>query len=664
MESQNEALKKDIAELLNVLNRLRTENDTYRQNFENLKAAHLTLQEHANNLQVQVSQSHEAYQTVTQQHTNTLQQLRAQMNAKEKEFEELRETLLPARDLELMRIKILEEVEGPHKIRARNLEIEIDKYRDIAYNVRREYELQKTTTEQLMSEHKALIEDMNTRHQHEVEALKSRIISLQGMVEERGETVAKIRSLQRDLLELQERHKVTVNELEEMRAERDKARVEIEQQKRSFTAQVNDEISVRKSLQGEKDHYLARCRTLESQVSDVTKQLEQTREQQTLSDQHYTSQRLALEDTIHDYSSEIDSLKMSMMDEKRQWKSEKEQNENTSSSLRQRLEESQHTVTLLQNKLSQTEREVSSKLKKIREEESVQLLKLQQEKSEIEARLEASLSTALTDNAAKENRVSQLQQDLVDANIRIKRLEEEKSLCEEKQRQNSHQLDSRDIELKERSKMIEELQSSLRQSQRTLQDYENTQNSLEQERDKLSQTLSILKDKEIPDLQRKLEIANKQVSLAASTVREEIDKENKTLKEKIGTLNKALEKEHKKVKKAILLGNGIKEKCSVEIRELRHQVQVLSNKALRADLQSETFKQQLELEASTKKKHDSLSTETDDYQKQMKMEPHWSWIDQENKTKSELQMLSQHIDTLSTFTKEEVNALGKTTKKI
>ncbi len=36
LPAQNNALRKDIAEMVHIVNKLREENDTYRQNFENV----------------------------------------------------------------------------------------------------------------------------------------------------------------------------------------------------------------------------------------------------------------------------------------------------------------------------------------------------------------------------------------------------------------------------------------------------------------------------------------------------------------------------------------------------------------------------------------------------------------------------------------------------
>lgn len=71
-----------------------------------------------------------------------------QLEAKAAEFEELRSQLAPPRDLDVLRVKIREELEAEYEEKVQSLQAQTTKYQDAFFNVRREHEMLKTEFEQ------------------------------------------------------------------------------------------------------------------------------------------------------------------------------------------------------------------------------------------------------------------------------------------------------------------------------------------------------------------------------------------------------------------------------------------------------------------------------------------------------------------------------------
>lgn len=95
-----------------------------------------------------------------------------QLEQKAKAFEALRKQYAPPKDLEQLRVKIQEELEGPHQQRVEGLQGEIEKYSEMFYSVRREYELLKTQFEQATVDHGNEFKAQEEAHEAQVDELR------------------------------------------------------------------------------------------------------------------------------------------------------------------------------------------------------------------------------------------------------------------------------------------------------------------------------------------------------------------------------------------------------------------------------------------------------------------------------------------------------------
>ncbi|GMF09371.1 unnamed protein product [Phytophthora lilii] len=81
-------------------------------------------------------------------HEELIAKWKKQLELKARAFESLQKKFAPPRDLEQLRIKIQEELEGPYQQRIDNLQDEVERHRQMSFDMRREFESLKTEYEQ------------------------------------------------------------------------------------------------------------------------------------------------------------------------------------------------------------------------------------------------------------------------------------------------------------------------------------------------------------------------------------------------------------------------------------------------------------------------------------------------------------------------------------
>ncbi|POM72701.1 hypothetical protein PHPALM_10548 [Phytophthora palmivora] len=81
-------------------------------------------------------------------HEELIGKWKKQLEVKARAFESLQKKFAPPRDLEQLRIKIQEELEGPYQQRIDNLQDEVERHRQMSFDMRREFEALKTEYEQ------------------------------------------------------------------------------------------------------------------------------------------------------------------------------------------------------------------------------------------------------------------------------------------------------------------------------------------------------------------------------------------------------------------------------------------------------------------------------------------------------------------------------------
>ncbi|KAG7388920.1 hypothetical protein PHYPSEUDO_011567 [Phytophthora pseudosyringae] len=141
-------LNTDLQKTAALSQTLQRERDNAQQFNVKLKGEVKRLQERCDKMQLVLMQETEQKIESDRKHEELIAKWKKQLEVKARAFESLQKKFAPPRDLEQLRIKIQEELEGPYQQRIDSLQDEVERHRQISFDMRRELEALKTEYEQ------------------------------------------------------------------------------------------------------------------------------------------------------------------------------------------------------------------------------------------------------------------------------------------------------------------------------------------------------------------------------------------------------------------------------------------------------------------------------------------------------------------------------------
>ena len=193
-------MQTDLSKTFAVCQQLRAENDSLSENYYRIKEDHTGLREKYSDTRRRFYDEQKLRMEVEQNHDSIVRSWKLQLDQKAQDFMELQQNMAPPRDLDLLRIKIQEELEAPHQEKVSRLEKETTKYREMFYNVRREHELLRTEFEQFSLDQGKREESLHESHTVVVNQLRSKISEAQAAKDDTAH-IDEIRRLERQVNE-------------------------------------------------------------------------------------------------------------------------------------------------------------------------------------------------------------------------------------------------------------------------------------------------------------------------------------------------------------------------------------------------------------------------------------------------------------------------------
>lgn len=123
-------------------------------------------------------------------------------------------------DSDILRMKVMKETEGRHRIELEQKQSEVDRVSDSYYQTKRELDVVKTRIEGLQSEHEKALSDKEHRHKQEVHELMLENQALQSKADDKRDREL-IRQLRREADESKRRITELLGEVSDLRRERD-----------------------------------------------------------------------------------------------------------------------------------------------------------------------------------------------------------------------------------------------------------------------------------------------------------------------------------------------------------------------------------------------------------------------------------------------------------
>ncbi|KAJ3158432.1 Centrosomal protein of 83 kDa [Geranomyces michiganensis] len=397
-ESQESLLDK-LRVALQLVDTLRTENDAYKENFDCLKNAHERLQERHESLVDEFEASNKEKLAVEAMHAEAAAHFKAQLEEKTKDLEAVRAAVPNPKDIEILRLRTVQEVESQNEKRWKALHKDTDRYRTLYYALRRDHELAKADIDRERAQIAARLSETEAVYRDELAALEARMAELRTCLDTNNDP-KRLRELQRDNIDLQLRVSSMLPELDELRAEREKLHLDFEQAARLHTRKLADEVAHSKTLQAEKDGLAVKLATAAAETAETLRSLDHATEQIADLTKELDRTRSKLDEASHLYKTQTSDAKLAHLKSQTQLQNKINELKEKATTMESQIKTGTETIQALRERVTANEKETLEKCRQAREEEWADKAQLESEKSQLETQLTALKRSKLEAEAA------------------------------------------------------------------------------------------------------------------------------------------------------------------------------------------------------------------------------------------------------------------------
>ncbi|GMH93222.1 hypothetical protein TrST_g7313 [Triparma strigata] len=403
-------LQLDLQRTVGLASKLKNENAGVRKNYEEIKSALVRTRQRYSDTRTALLEQMEASAQKESSIESAITKWKSQLDGRTKELEALQAKLAP-QDLDLLRIKLQEELETTHAARLSAIDGEVDKWRQMFFKVRREYELCRTEYEQFTVNSSNDIEAAHEQRRAEVASLQRALVKA---TKNDGKDVnqalsEEVQKLERRLSEQAVIEEDLRREVVEVRAEKEKEELARHEFVSSFQAELAEQHSRLAQLEADKD---ALTRSVASLNSENSRLKAATKEAQILCDSAQAESvraRKILTDREKDLIDEKAKTQSEVAKSRRIFELEREELQNSIDALRRAKAEAEEHSMSLGTELQNAKRAVVTGEDKARREAREQLTILQQQIEKLEnenLRLEDAKKRLAVEHASNVSRLS------------------------------------------------------------------------------------------------------------------------------------------------------------------------------------------------------------------------------------------------------------------
>ncbi|KAL7687198.1 putative centrosomal protein of 83kDa [Plasmopara halstedii] len=235
-------LNTDLQKTAALSQTLQRERDDAQQLSSKLKCEVSRLQDRCDKMQLMLVQETEQKIESDRKHEELIAKWKKQLEMKARAFDSLQKKFAPPKDLEQLRIKIQEELEGPFHQRVNNLQDELERQRQVSFEMQREFEAIKAEYEQSTIDHDNEMECIRETYEVTMGDLKRKL--------QLAEEMAANSQLAESFRKLEQQRDATDIEVKALRSEVQEAREELQRvchqkdiEQSSFEMRLADEAT-------------------------------------------------------------------------------------------------------------------------------------------------------------------------------------------------------------------------------------------------------------------------------------------------------------------------------------------------------------------------------------------------------------------------------------
>ncbi|XP_078595219.1 uncharacterized protein LOC144872682 isoform X1 [Branchiostoma floridae x Branchiostoma japonicum] len=666
-------------ELQKMLTDEKMRSEQHKTNYETLKAEHTRLQDEHILLQEELRGLRETHSSTHAECQTLIAQARLEVSQKIAQIEELKSQIMTSQRLEMIRVEVREEVEGPYRERITKLDEEVDKLRTEMNQLRYEHSFLKSEYEHQQTEHKRIIEETTLKYEAEIMDLrKDREAILARQQEEEDHDSQRVRTLQKENAQLHLKVKGLLTELEEIRAQRESSGMQSDHVSRLQAKQLAETTASLRAAESEKQSLKMRCERLQQELDAGLDQQSKLSSQLGDVQREHMAIRHKYDEVSHKHKLEVTNMKMETVKRTGELERERDQLRSEAEGIRTQLEVLQQTIDRQSAELSDKEREMVRRVQAARDEESEKLIKLQTEQMEMDAKMAEMERQRLEDESTKMAERERAEERVNEAMRRKDAAERE--VQELKGRVQQQQSIQREAETERANNS--ELRQRLQEAQAQLRNMSGAENDLAAENRSLKQAVDRLKD----ELRAAREAADKAQTEATKGVNEKRLawlEERQALERRVEDLERELQAQSQKLDQSVQYQRKLKKNCSRVVQKLKSRLKIVDARREEAVLERDKLKGNVPAEmynrlkkqfrdfirkhkefsmivAGTGGLHEisigglSFASATLPLDTSL---PYVSFIEQERQHHKELSMVRQRLDELDDLQKQQMDVL-------
>lgn len=503
------------------------------------------------------------------------------------ELEEVKSKVVTPKRLEIMRMQIVEEVERTYKERYQKQDQEIEDYRTSLNKVNYELSFVKSECDHRTAEYQRILEELKLQHEAEVTNLrKERETVITKINTENYQDSERVHLLQRENAQLHLKLKTFNNELEEMRALKEKQGIETESLTRTQNKQITEHTITVKTLQVE-------CESLRKQVEQLQRDLASSGDthNKLTSNIHELEKENTLlknrvDEVTHKSKVEATNVKMDMLKQRGDLERERDKLANIVEDMQTKLEISKHTIDQQSRALSEKERDVVRRVQAAREEEFIKLAKVENEKLELETKLQENEKRRIDEDAHRHAEKEKIEE-------RVRAVNDAKDTAERevlvlKTKLSHHH--SVDDQLERERSENSELKSKIHRLESELSSFGDREHDITDESIRLRNQVELLKE-ELKLTKSQLHKIQDNHDLIVSQQRTAFIDDKSQLELRVHELQDKLSQVQKKYQRALLVYKKYKKKSLYVIDNIKDKLALMEAKNEELSLEKKALEQ-------------------------------------------------------------------------
>jgi coiled-coil domain-containing protein 41 len=375
-------------ELQKMLADEKMRSEQHKTNYKTLKEEHKRLQDECMALHKELTSTIADCKLVQEKYTKLLEQARSELAAKISENEQLRMQVVNPKMVESLKLQVHGEVEKPFHDKLAQLERDLEKFRAENKKLKYDYSFLKSEYEHQRQEHQRVVEELTLRYEAEVTNLRhERESTLARQQQDAASDVQHVRTVQRENIQLNQKVKSLLTELDELRSQREHVGLQADSVTRLQIKQLAEHTATIKALETEKQSLKTQHEAVHRELAIATDENTRLSARVHELEKENVALRSRAEETVHRSKLDVSNVRVEMLRERGDVERERDRLGSQLQDALAEIEVLKVSMSQLETTIVDKERELQRRVQAAREEEWQKFHKAESEKLELESRV-------------------------------------------------------------------------------------------------------------------------------------------------------------------------------------------------------------------------------------------------------------------------------------